>query len=94
MKTHVANHSKATDFMCEECGKKFSRDDKVGKHGHTMHNVLSKQDRTDVAMASVVTDKEAMYLALELLTQKEKSRNKSRQFRGVTKETKHILRPA
>ena len=37
VKTHVANQSEATDFMCDDCGQKCNMEDKLGEHGKRMH---------------------------------------------------------
>ena len=36
VKTDVANHSEATDFMCDDCGQKCNMEDKLGQHGKSM----------------------------------------------------------
>ena len=36
-KTHVANHSEATDFMCDGCGEKCNIENNIGRHGKRMH---------------------------------------------------------
>ena len=36
-KTHLARHSEATDFMCEDCDEQCKRKDKLGDHGKRMH---------------------------------------------------------
>ena len=58
LKTHVVRHSEATDFMCDDCGEECQSKDKLRELGQRMHNVLSKKERTAVAMAYVVRDKE------------------------------------
>ena len=107
-KTHRARHSEETDFMCDDCGKQCNREDKLGEHGKRMHNVLSKEERpkeggekhkapdekrrpvkTINDMESVARDKEGEVFGPETA---EESRNLSRQWRGVTRETQHMLR--
>ena len=56
--THVVKHSEATDYMCDDWGEQCKIKDKLRKHGHRLHNVLSKEERTAVAMAYVVNNKE------------------------------------
>ena len=36
--THLARHSQATDFMCDDCGEQCKRKDKLREHGKRMHN--------------------------------------------------------
>ena len=36
-KIHVANHSEATNFMCDDCGEKCNTEDNIGRHGKRMH---------------------------------------------------------
>ena len=46
MKTHLARHSEAIDFKCDDCGEQCNRQNNLGGHGNRMHNVLSKEERT------------------------------------------------
>ena len=38
MKAHMVKHSERKDFVCDECGKRFKRKDKMREHVKRMHN--------------------------------------------------------
>ena len=94
--------------MCDDCGEQCNKEDKLGEHGKRMHNVLSKEERPQEGgekhkapdekrrpvktindMESVARDKEEEVFGPETA---EESRNLSRQWRGVTRETQQMSR--
>ena len=78
--THLARHSEATDFMCDDCGEQGKREDKLGEHEKRMHIVLSK--------ASVTRDKEGEVFGSETADLEKGGKKLERAVEGSYKRNK------